>query len=129
LKIKGIDEGLKIGDPNLVNEIAYVKVGADKKPHLFFSFATKYCSHHQPLQYPIYDTYVVKVLSYFNKRDRFNTFNHIELKNHNKYKMVLDNFMQFYGLQQFNYKQIDQYLWLLGKRYYFTRHTNSTENP
>lgn len=28
----------------------------------FYSFASKYCSHHNPLDYPIYDIYVDEVL-------------------------------------------------------------------
>jgi hypothetical protein len=37
----------------------------------FYSFATKYCSHHKPEMYPIYDSYVDKMLGYFKKRTIF----------------------------------------------------------
>ena len=47
-----IDERLKEGDLSLVNEIARVKVGNLLKPRTFYSFATKYCSHHQPENMP-----------------------------------------------------------------------------
>lgn len=63
-----IDERLAAGDVTLVNEIARVDMdnGTVKK---FYSFATKYCSHHKALDYPIYDSYVVKLLCYFRDID------------------------------------------------------------
>ncbi|UTW70364.1 hypothetical protein KHA80_07545 [Anaerobacillus sp. HL2] len=44
-------------------------IGEKKKN--FYSFATKYCSHHNPLDYPIYDSYVDEVLRHFRNRDGF----------------------------------------------------------
>jgi hypothetical protein len=41
-----IDERLQMGDASLVNEIALVDMGSAKRN--FYSFATKYCSHHFP---------------------------------------------------------------------------------
>ena len=117
-KIKSLDKRLLNGDITLVNEIANVKVGSDSKPRFFYSFATKYCSHHQPYKYAIYDNYVEKVLMFFKKRDGFSEFTLRELKDYATYMRVIRDFMQSYGLEQFNLKQIDQYLWQLGKQYY-----------
>ncbi len=44
-----IDERLSRGDITLVGDIANLRIGG--KPRLFYSFATKYCSHHRPLSY------------------------------------------------------------------------------
>ena len=54
----------------IVNKIAEVKMkgGTMKR---FYSFATKYCSHHKPTIYPIYDSYVEKMLLYFRKKIDF----------------------------------------------------------
>ena len=54
-----IDGALDRGDLSLVNKIGPVKVGS--KTRNFYSFATKYCSHHRPDVYPIYDRYVDKM--------------------------------------------------------------------
>lgn len=45
-----IDERLKNKDISLVNDIAKVEINGKVKN--FYSFATKYCSHHYPLDYP-----------------------------------------------------------------------------
>ena len=63
-----IDDRLVRGDRSLVGDIAHVEVNG--KDHFFYSFATKYCSHHQPEKYAIYDSYVEKVLVDFNKKER-----------------------------------------------------------
>ena len=64
-----VDERLRGGDPNLVNEIARVKISEKSKN--FYSFATKYCSHHRPNDYPIYDYDVERVLVLCCKRIKF----------------------------------------------------------
>lgn len=113
-----IDERLRNGDLSLVNEIARAKVGNMMKPRTFYSFATKYCSHHQPEQYAIYDNFVDKILRDFQKRDEFSNFNLSDLKkDYRKFMSVINDFQNFYHLD-FNVKQLDQYLWQLGKEYY-----------
>ena len=111
-----IDARLKAGDVTLVGDIQYVNIGDTEKN--FYSFATKYCSHHNPLDYPIYDSYVDEVLRYFRNRDGFSDFPDGDLKEYIKFKRILINFRAFYGLDKYNLKQIDQYLWLLGKDYF-----------
>ena len=117
-KIDKIDERLKGGDPTLIKDIAEVKVGKSKIERKFYSFATKYCSFHQPTLFPIYDSYVEKVLWEFKKRAGFSVFKLSELKDYPKFKKVVDDFRNYYGLTEFNYKELDQYLWQLGKKYF-----------
>lgn len=109
-----IDERLKAGDVSLVGDI---QKGSGNKRN-YYSFATKYCSHHQPLDFPIYDSYVDKVLCYYQKRDEFFTFNALDLKNYERFKIILLAFRSFYGLEDYNLKEIDKYIWLLGKEYF-----------
>lgn len=111
-----IDIRLDEGDKSLVNDIAHVVVNG--RDHFFYSFATKYCSHHQPLRYAIYDSYVEKVLLAMNKREHFANFKREELKDYETYMSVIRAFQQRFGLMNYNIKEMDQYLWQLGKWYF-----------
>ena len=111
-----IDDRLREGDPTLVDDIAKISIG-DKEKN-FYSFASKYCSHHNPLEYPIYDSYVHKVLKYYRNIDRFYTFEESDLKNYKKFKNILIEFKKFYHLEKYNLKQLDMYLWQFGKKYF-----------
>lgn len=109
-----IDERLIAGDVTLVNDIAKVNMDNGTVKN-FYSFATKYCSHHNPLDFPIYDSYVDKLLRYFRDTDGFYRFNNNDLKNYIKFKNILLKFREFYNLAPYNLKDIDKYLWQLGK--------------
>ena len=111
-----IDYRLESGDVGLVVDIQKTIIGEKEKN--FYSFATKYCSHHNPLAYPIYDSYVDEVLRYFRNRDGFSNFKDADLKNYEKFKDALIEFQMFYNLEDYNLKQIDQYVWQLGKNYF-----------
>lgn len=111
-----IDKRLSVADTTLVDDIARLEISG--KPKYFYSFATKYCSHHKPLDYPIYDSYVEKVLLYFKKQDRFTNFKKEDLKQYDKYKNILIDFKKFYNIDSFNLKEIDKYLWQCGKDYF-----------
>jgi hypothetical protein len=109
-----IDEKLKAGDLSLVGE---VQKGSGNK-RKYYSFATKYCSHHQPLVYPIYDSYVDKVLCYYRRRDEFSIFVDSDLKEYERFKEILMAFRSFYGLDAYSLKEIDKYIWQLGKDFF-----------
>lgn len=111
-----IDERLQRGDVTLVDDIKEVTIGG--KTLNFFSFATKYCSHHRPLDYPIYDSYVDEVLRYFRRADRFASFQNGDLKEYVSFKAILEAFRSFYHLETYNLKELDKYLWQLGKKYF-----------
>lgn len=111
-----IDERLKAGDDALVGDIQ--KIAVKDKTINFYSFSTKYCSHHNPLDFPIYDSYVETILWYFRNRDEFSVFKKADLKDYPKFKRILLQFRSFYGLEQYNLKQIDKYIWQLGKEYF-----------
>ena len=111
-----IDERVKKGDITLVYDLQSIAIGG--KVRNFYSFATKYCSHHNAADYPIYDSYVECVLFYFKKQHGFSKFKLSDLKDYIVFKETLIAFREFYGLEEFSLKQIDQYLWLLGKEYF-----------
>ncbi len=109
-----IDERLKSGDLTLVEDIANVKE-LDKR---FYSFATKYCSHHNPKHFPIFDNYVSKVLVHFKKRDHFAEFKADDLRDYIRFNEVLEEFSKFYGIDEYSLKDLDRYLWQLGKEFF-----------
>ena len=120
-----IDNRLYQGDISLVNDIQCVIIG--DKPINFYSFATKYCSHHKPEDFPIYDSYVEKILCYFQKIHRFSSFKTSDLKNYEIFKSVLEDFRNYYKLTDYSLKQIDQYLWQLGKEYFPKKYKKSLD--
>lgn len=111
-----IDDRLKNGDTTLVNAISNVTISGVEKH--FYSFATKYCSHHNSEDYPIYDSFVEKILLHFKSKDKFYSFKASDLKDYSKFKDVLINFKKYYGIDEYNLKDIDRYLWQLGKEYF-----------
>ena len=112
-----IDARLKDGDLSLVEDIADIKE-LNKR---FYSFATKYCSHHNPVSFPIYDNYVDNVLRYFRKRDAFADFKNEDLKDYVLFNGVLHKFANYYSLEKYSLKELDRYLWQLGKEYFKRR--------
>ncbi|KAF5045074.1 hypothetical protein DSECCO2_485090 [anaerobic digester metagenome] len=108
-----VEKYLRAWDELLVEAIQNVIIG--EKRLKLYSFATKYCSHHNPEDYPIYDSYVDKVLCYFRNVDSFAAFRSDALKGYLEFKRILRAFRAFYGLKQFGLKEIDKFLWQLGK--------------
>lgn len=111
-----IDNRLRSSDESLVHDIADVVINGKRKN--FYSFATKYCSHHSAKDFPIYDSYVEKVLMYFKKIDNFYNFKREDLKNYSKFKNILIQFKKFYDIDEYNLKEIDMYIWQIGKEYF-----------
>lgn len=110
-----IDKRLNENDPSLVNDIAHVKInGVDKT---FYSFASKYCSHHND-EFPIYDYFVDKMLVYFKNKDKFAKFKKDDLKDYVKFKKILIEFKKFYDIEEYSLRDIDKYLWIAGKEYF-----------
>lgn len=112
--IEDFDARLAKGDDGLVEEIANV----DGRRN--YSFATKYCSHHKPELYPIYDRYVCDVLVELSRRNPgvFHLRGKASLKDYPTFRQAIDDFKTVYGLQKYTYKDIDRYLWQLGKDFY-----------
>lgn len=111
-----IDDRLAEGDLTLVEDIRQVKFEETQKD--FYSFASKYCSHHKPLVFPIYDSYVDKMLCYFRNVDGLIAFYNNDLKNYSSFMKVLIQFQKAYGLEKYSIKDVDKYLWQLGKTYF-----------
>lgn len=106
---------LASGDTSLVDDLRKVPTPRSANPIDFYSFATKFCSHHNPVAFPICDTLAINALYAFKKRDRFYNFTKHSLINYQNYVKVIDEFRKYYGLTNYSYKDIDKYLWLIGK--------------
>ncbi len=111
-----IDNRLRRKDPNLVDDIKSIYANGKVRNH--YSFATKYCSHHCPDRYPIFDSYVEKMLRYFRDAYGFADFRNKDLKKYSIFKNVILKFIEYFDLKEFTLKEIDRYLWQAGKEYF-----------
>lgn len=116
---KDIDARIKVTDYSLVNDIARVTI--KEKSKNFYSFASKYCSHHKPTSYPIFDSFVEKMMLYYKAADGFNGFDKGDLKDYERFIEIIKSFQSFYKLEKFSLREIDIFLWLAGKEW-FPRH-------
>lgn len=106
--IKNLDARLADGDLSLVDEIA------DVDGRRNYSFATKYCSHHQPSRFPIYDRYVDRVLRALSGQHK-EMPDCGDLRDYPHFVDVVDSFMDIFHFAGKTYKDVDRYLWLLGR--------------
>lgn len=112
----GIDERLNNKDKTLINDIA--KITNKGKIRNFYSFASKYCSHHNQDTFPIYDSYVDKMLRYYRKKDKFFKFKNDDLKDYSKFINIINKFKEYYKLKNYSLRELDIFLWLVGKEYF-----------
>ncbi|MBR8713329.1 hypothetical protein [Porphyromonas levii] len=123
VSIKDFDERLIAGDYTLIDDfqtITFVdKTKGEVRSITNYSFATKYCSHHQPTKFPIFDSYVEKVLvalrGIYPKVFNFKTR---DLRTYTCFVQQLDIIQDYFELKELSYKELDRYLWQLGKRYF-----------
>ena len=115
-----IDERLRAGDETLVNELMgvdYISDGeTDHTDH--YSFATKFCSFHNPDAFPIYDSYVDAILWHYHNTEHFSEFYRNKLKDYPTFKRVIGDFRRHFGLEQYTVKELDQFLWQYGKDFF-----------
>lgn len=72
-----IDDKLTKGDLSAVKEIRLghrIRKKKSKRDIDFYAFATKYCSEHKPDIYPIFDSFVRRMLFKYKGRDGFTEF-------------------------------------------------------
>ena len=60
-------------------------------------------------------SFVDEVLRYFRDVDGFAAFESDELKDYQRFKSILIAFKDFYGIPEYSLKDLDRYLWQLGK--------------
>ena len=124
-----LDKAFQADLPNakLVDELN-MKV-KEKTGRAIYSFATKYFSHHKPDIYPIYDSYVDKLLRFYRdmKKNEMKTpfkFQDKDLTSYETFCEVIDSFKESFQLEKYNAKEIDKFLWQAGK-YYFPKYEDA----
>ena len=107
-----VDDRLQRAEARLVDEIASLKLG--EKTWRFYSFASKYCSFHNPNEYPIFDRFVQAMLVAYRNHYGFAKFKVDELRQYRTFKAVMETFRDHFGLQRYSMKDLDRFLWLYG---------------
>jgi len=130
IKSIDIDNALAEGEPTIVDKIAN-EHGILKTKGIgnrsFYSFATKYCSWHNDKAYPIYDSFVHKILVAYKKKDHFSVFNDTDLRNYIRFKEIIFDFKNYYSLEQFNLKEVDKFLWIYSRNDVFAKDYKKTK--
>ena len=109
-----IDDRLKVGDSQIVDQIAKVTIKGKERRN--YSFASKYCSFHQPMLYPIYDSIVDRILRAYQRQDRFLSQPLGDLKDYRRFKEVLEKFVSFYeNAGKPSWRELDYFLHDYGK--------------
>jgi hypothetical protein len=81
----------------------------------YLSFASKFCSWHNPTAYPIYDGNVRECLSSYQKQDSFAQFrNKEDLYYYQKLFDAVLAFSSHYGLNSLTFKQLDKFMYRVG---------------
>ena len=111
-----VDSRLEAKDYSLVNDIARVSIKG--KVRNFYAFSSKYCSHHRPESFPIYDSFVEKMLLHYQSVSGFGEFRKDDLKNYSRFIEIIRSFQTYYKLAKFSLREIDVFLWLVGKEYF-----------
>jgi len=102
--------------PEIVDRIANIHIQG-KRDMNCFSFATKYCSWHDPESYPIWDSRVDVYLRCLQKQeDRGDDFRLKGNWNYSDFLAVMTRLKKRYGLDSISFKDIDKFLWLEGER-------------
>ena len=110
-KIKNFEERLESECKKLVEEIT------EAVSRRNYSFATKYCHHHKPDKYPIYDSYVAEALKHYRSTSSGGfSFKNEEMKKYENFKEILKKFKEKYSLTDVSVCEIDIFLWQVGKR-------------
>ena len=109
--LASLDSLIAAGSPDAVDLITHVTISGKK--YRFFSFASKYCSWHNPTAYPIYDGNVEGCLWYYRMRDEFTTFAR-DGYDYAEFVRIVTAFRKHYGLDSFTFKQLDALLYYRG---------------
>ena len=96
----------------------------------YLSFASKFCSWHNPTAYPIYDGNVHECLYSYQKQDSFAEFqNEDDLYYYQKLLDTVVAFRNHYGLNSLSFKQLDKFMCLSGGRILKARRDQKNPAP
>ena len=116
-----VDDDLQKHIADVVQRIARLRT--NKGEINFYSFATKYCSWHEPVAYPIYDSFVEKILVEYQKEFDFFSFSKSDLRDYPRFIEVLEKFLAAFGLSGVSLKELDKFLWFYAKELFPSQQT------
>ena len=82
----------------------------------YFSFASKFCSKHEPEVYPIWDGNARACLWAYKKQEQFASFRNYDLWVYESFRATIVAFRDHYGLDCFTFRQLDKFLYRSGGR-------------
>lgn len=88
------------------------------KESVFYSFATKFCHFLNPNDYPIFDSYVEKMLKAYNRQFGFYADTRSDIRDYAVFKAWVQAFVAYFGLH-FTFREIDKFLWYYGSQVIF----------
>ena len=109
----GVDDYLSRRSPDVVERIANAEIGGKKR--CFFSFATKYCSFHDPDTYPKYDKVVWWMLQQLRLAGAIRKFEDSELDRYAGFQSLMIETRDALGMNTLSLQQLDKVFWILGK--------------
>lgn len=117
---QGVDPKFSRGDITVVNDIRKghkIRNSKTGKERDFYSFATKYCHWHAPSKYVMYDEFLGAALKDLNGRLGFyRPFSSARLRQqYSTFKEVIDSLAATLTLTNWDYKTLDQALWVYGR--------------
>ena len=112
-KITNFQKRVNDGDLTLIDEIRYNDIGGKTKD--FYSFATKYCHHHNSKCYPIFDVIVADMISSNLKINDIKVLKN-KLRQYPYFKRMIDKLAEVWELpDDYQYAKLDKFLWNKGK--------------
>lgn len=95
----------------------------------YLSFASKFCSWHNPTAYPIYDGNVRECLWSYGKQDGFAKFRNEDLWYYQKLVEAVIAFRNYYKLTSLTFRQLDKFTYLSGGRILKARQDEKNPTP
>jgi hypothetical protein len=109
------DKAMAQGDEGIINKIAVRDAGRNN-----YSFATKYCSWHQPSIFRMYDSRVEICLRKYSEQPGFpdERITYASLRDYVIFSSKMNIFQDMYGLKAISFKDVDKFLYGLGDEYF-----------
>jgi len=110
----GVDQYLAEKSPDVVDHIADATIGGKKR--CFYSFASKYCSFHDPETYPIYDSVVWWMLQQLRNAGAIRKFKNSELDHYSGFQRLMIEIRDKLEMSDLSLRQFDKAFWIIGKQ-------------
>lgn len=87
-----------------------------EKDRDFYSFATKYCSFHNPAHFPIWDNLVSDLIYQWNKYYEWDkSLTHAKLHEYPVFTTIIKSILKYLSDRNLTVKTLDMGLWIIGK--------------